>query len=63
MEYRAIQEYAGIFRDNQGNVWPCREYWEIQENTGEYRGIKENTGEYSRIKGNIHSKIMWKMCI
>ena len=58
-----MQEYSGTIRGMYGHAGNTWEYWEIQENTGEYRGIQENTGEYSRIKGNIHSKIMWKMCI
>jgi hypothetical protein len=53
VKYRAIQEYAGTFRDNQGNVWLCREYRGIQKNTGEYRGIQENNREYSEMRGEM----------
>jgi hypothetical protein len=50
VEFRAIQEYAGTFRDTQGQ---SRKYLVMlgiqgitgQENSGEYSGIQWNTVE------------------
>ena len=53
VEYRAMQEFAGIFRDTQGQSVECLVMQGIHWNTGEYRRIQENTGEYRGIKGII----------
>ena len=45
VEYRVIQEYAGTFRDPQGQSGECLVMQGIQGNKGEYRGIQGNTGE------------------
>ena len=40
-----MQEYAGTFRDSQGQLGECLFMQGIQGNTEEYRGIQGNIGE------------------
>ena len=48
-----MQEYAGTFRDSQGQLGACLFMQGIQGNTEEYRVKQSKTGEYRRIKGNL----------
>jgi hypothetical protein len=53
VEYRAMQEYTGTFRDTREHSGECLFMQVVQGNTGEYRGIQGNTGEYRANTGCI----------